>query len=457
MQRDSIDWGTTSVPLLFRKIFIPTLLGMLLASTLNLVDGAVVGQKVGSDGLAAVNIMSPLFLINTGIGLMFGSGVSIVAAMHLSGGRIKAANINITQAFSTALMLMVIVSGTVVIFPEQTVRFLGGSDRLMPFVLNYMKWVIPTLPLGLLMNIGLFVIRLDGRPTFAMLCSAIPALLNAGLKYLLVFPLDMGIYGASMATGIAQITGGFMVVMYVLFFTKTIHLYKPKFSIKAICLTLRNISYQVRLGIPSMIGELAIACMMFTGNYVFMTHLGEEGVAAFSVACYCFPLIFMVGNSIAQSAQPSISYNHGAGFSLRVRKTFQLSIIVAFICGILSMFGGILGSHSIVSIFIPAKGMANSIAMYGLPYFSISFLFFTLNLVFIGYFQSLERFKAATGFMLLRGLIFIVPAFIVLPNCFGTIGLWLAVPISELTTFIVILSFCIWRIPFRSHCEVATF
>lgn len=439
MERDSIDWGTTSIPLLFRKMFIPTLFGMLLASTLNLVDGAVVGQRVGSDGLAAVNIMSPLFLINTGIGLMFGSGVSIVAAMHLSRGSNKAANINITQAFSVALLIMVIVSGIVVMFPEPTVRFLGGSDRLMPYVIDYMKWVIPTLPLGLLMNIGLFVIRLDGRPTFAMLCSAIPAVLNAGLKYIFVFPLDMGIYGASMATGFAQITGGFMVAMYVFFFSKTIHLYKPKFSVTAMRLTLRNIGYQISLGIPSMIGELAIACMMFTGNYVFMAYLGEDGVAAFSVACYCFPLIFMIGNSIAQSAQPIISYNHGAGLSLRVQKTFRLSIIVAFGCGILSMLGGIAGSPAIVSIFIPAQGAANSIAMAGLPYFSVSFLFFTLNLVFIGYFQSMERFKTAAGFMLLRGLIFIVPSFLLLPRCIGIPGLWLAVPVSEFITFLAIV------------------
>lgn len=451
MERDNIDWGTTNISVLFRKMFIPTLFGMLLASTLNLVDGAVVGQRVGSDGLAAVNIMSPIFLINTGIGLMFGSGVSIVAAMHLSRGSIKAANINITQAFSLALLLMLIISGLIVLFPENTVRFLGGSDRLMPYVLNYMKWVIPTLPLGLLMSIGLFVIRLDGRPTFAMLCSAIPAVMNAGLKYLFVFPLDMGIYGASLATGIAQITGGFMVIMYVFFFTNTIHLYKPKFSVKAIRLTMRNIGYQVRLGVPSMIGELAIACMMFTGNYVFMAYLEEDGVAAFSVACYCFPLIFMVGNSIAQSAQPIISYNNGAGLSCRVKKTFRLSVMVAFICGILSMLSGIIESHSIVSIFIPSQGMANNIAMSGMPYFSISFLFFTLNLVFIGYFQSMERFKAATGFMLLRGLIFIVPSFLLLPVCIGTIGLWLAVPVSEFITFMVIVLYYLANKHWKSH------
>lgn len=74
--------------------------------------------------------------------------------------------------------------------------------------------------------------------------------------------------------------------------------------------------------------------MMFLGNYVFIRHLGEDGVAAFSIACYFFPIIFMVYNAIAQSAQPIISYNFGAGQPERVRKTLHLAIRTALICGI---------------------------------------------------------------------------------------------------------------------------
>ena len=59
-------------------------------------------------------------------------------------------------------------------------------------------------------------------------------------------------------------------------YSKTIHLYKPKFTPKSIRLTARNIGYQVKLGASSIIGELAIACMMLTGNFVFIHYLGED-------------------------------------------------------------------------------------------------------------------------------------------------------------------------------------
>lgn len=426
------------IPALFRKMFVPTLLGMLLASTMTIVDGAIVGQGAGSDALAAVNIVAPFFLITTGIGLMFGTGVSIVASVHLSQGHKKAADINITQAFSISLLMMMAISGLVMAFPETTARIMGCSDRLMPDVASYMKWVIPALPFGMLLNIGMFVIRLDGSPVFAMLCNAIPAVANGVLDYVCVFPLGMGIEGASLATGFSQFIGALMIAVYMGFFPRTVNLYRPKFTTKSIMLTLRNIKYQIKLGAPSMIGELAIACMMLTGNYAFITHLGEDGVAAFSVACYCFPLIFMIGNAIAQSAQPIVSYNHGAGLSGRVRQTLRLSLAVAFACGVLTMSGGIAESPVIVSLFIPSAGAVRDLAMQGMPYFSLSFLFFALNLVFIGYFQSIGRFKAATFFMLLRGMIFVIPSFLLLPRFMDIAGLWLAVPVSETATLAVI-------------------
>lgn len=439
MERDRIDWGSMNIPLLFRKVFVPTLLGMLLASTINIADGAFVGQGAGSDALAAVNIVAPFFLITTGIGLMFGSGVSIVASTHLSRGKRKAADINVTQAFTTAFLIMVMLAVLILLFPETAARMMGCSDKLMPYVKDYMRWVIPSLPFGMLMSIGLFVIRLDGTPVYAMLCNALPAIVNIVLDYIFVFPLQMGIEGASLATGIAQVSGSLLIGIYFWRYNKTIRLYRPKFTKKSLRLTLRNIGYQVKLGASSMIGELAIACMMLTGNFVFIGRLGEDGVAAFSVACYCFPLVFMIGNAIAQSAQPIISYNHAAGKHERVSQTFRLSVGVAFVCGLLTLLGGVAGSRLVVSLFLPATTAAYGIAGAGMPYFSVAFLFFALNLVYIGYYQSLGRFKAATLFMSLRGLVFVVPSFLLLPQLIPVKGLWLAVPLSEALTLAIIL------------------
>ena len=75
--KDSIDFGSMEIPKLFRKLLIPTVLGMVFSAVFVITDGIFVGRGIGSDALAAVNITAPLFLISTGVGLMFGVGASV--------------------------------------------------------------------------------------------------------------------------------------------------------------------------------------------------------------------------------------------------------------------------------------------------------------------------------------------------------------------------------------------
>lgn len=446
MERDSINWTEMNISVLFRKIFIPTLTGMLMGASISIIDGAFVGQGVGCDALAAVNIVAPFFLVTTGVGLMFGAGVSIVASIHLARGNRKASDINVTQAFIASVLIMTVIALLVMLNMESVARFLGSSDRLLPYVKDYMFWVIPALPMGVLISVGLFVIRLDGSPKYAMYCSIVPGVANVVLDWLFIFVFPMGIGGAALASALFEVIGSIMVLVYMTKFNRTIHFYRLRLSIKSLRLTVRNVCYQVKLGASGMVGELAIACMMFVGNYMFIRHLGEDGVAAFSVACYCFPLVFMVGNAISQSAQPIISYNYGAGLHNRVRQTFRLSMVVGIVSGLLITLGGILEGHYIISLFIPdLTAAASRIANEGFPLFSLAFLLITLNVVYIGYLQSMERFKAATVFTLLRGILFVIPAFLLLPTTIGSPGLWLAVPLSEFLTLIIIVCYVVLK------------
>ena len=441
MQKDALDFGRMNIPSLFVKLLVPTLLGMLFGALLNLADGIFVGRGVGSDALAAVNIAAPLFLVATGLALTFGAGVSVVAAIHLSHGNQKAASINVTQALMVSVFLMILVCIVVYLFPEATARLFGGSDRLMPYVLDYMLWVMPSL-LGFMVTfIGMFVIRLDGSPKFAMMCEIIPSVINIALDYICVFPLAMGIKGAAIATSAAQLLGVVMVLAYFMHSPQQIHLYRLKFTKKSMRLTVRNIGYMMKLGASNFIGEAAMASLIVVGNYMFISRLGEDGVAAFSVACYLLPLVFMIGNAIAQSALPIISYNYGVGKWNRIHRTRNLSLSLAAVCGLLTTIGGVFFSPAAAGMFLESGQPSWQIAVDGFPWYSLSFALFAVNVVFIGYYQSIERPRPAIFFMLLRGFIVIIPTFILLPTIIGDIGLWLAVPLSELLTLIAIIGY----------------
>lgn len=444
MERDSIDFGTGQISTLFKKIFIPTLLGMVCMSVMTLIDGAFVGHGVGSDALAAVNIFCPLWLIMSGIGLMFGIGSSVVASIHLSQQNVKAANINITQALSAGIvaLLMWLIAE---FWSEGQARLLGASDRLLPYVLDYQRWLSRSFVAIYLQAVGLMIIRLDGSPKYAMFCSSIPSIVNVVLDYIFVFVLHKGLEGVAIATAIGCWTGGTMVIAYLLFFKKTINLYPLKASVKSLKLTIRNLSYQVKLGFSALLGDLCIAVLMFVGNYVFLEYLQEDGVAAFSVACYIFPFIFMTGNAIAQSAQPIVSYNHGSGATERVREARQVALKTGVVLGLLVVLGIDLLVRQVVGIFVEDGTEAFRIAVEGMPWLSICFVPYLLNVVLIGYYQSVERATPATMFAVLRGFVLLVPCFVLLPMAIGDMGMWLAMPASEIGTLAIIYLWYRWN------------
>ena len=193
-------------------------------------------------------------------------------------------------------------------------------------------------------------------------------------------------------------------------------------------LTARNIGYMVKLGSSAFVTELSIAFMMFLGNYVFISHLGEDGVAAFSIACYFFPIIFMIYDAIVLSGQPILSYNFGLRDTSRIKQTLRLMYRTALLCGISFFTLTALFRHQIVALFIGPE----------LPYFAFGFIFFAVNMIGIGYYQSIERAHRATVITLLRGILFMLVGFLVLPILLDVKGIWLAVPLAEVLTLLLI-------------------
>ena len=441
MKRDAIDLSTLNVFTLFRKYFVPTLLGMLSISAVTAIDGIFVGHGVGSDGIAAVNICIPLLMLFTGVGLMVGAGCSVVASIQLSRGKNKAARLNVTQALLFVTVIALIPSVLIMIFPEETARLLGSSDHLLPMVTDYLLWFVPSWVFQIWITVSLFVIRLDGSPKLAMLCSLITAVINVVLDWLFIFPFGWGVMGAAFATSISIVVGGLIAVVYLLFYARHLRIYPLKWSLKSLRLSIRNLGYQCRIGFSALLGEATLAVLMFVGNQAFMSYLGDDGVGAFGIACYYIPFVFMVGNAIAQSAQPIISYNFGLGYRDRVVAAGRIAVMTAVICGIIVTAAFTVCPGLLVGLFIDLDSEAARIAIDGFPCFATGFVFFIANIAAVGYFQSVERIKPATVFALLRGAVFLVPSFILLPELLHVPGIWLALPLSEILTSVAMLSF----------------
>lgn len=447
MENKNLDFGAMKIGPLFRAMFFPTLVGMIFTSLLTVIDGMFVGHGVGAVGIAAVNIVAPVYMIATGIGLMFGIGASVIAGIRLAENNIRAARMVMTQGFIASMLLVMLIVLPILLFPDLVLSLLGCSTELHDNAVDYMLPLLPAIVFVMIQCIGMMLIRLDGSPRYAMWCQAVPAVINIVLDYVMIFPMGMGVTGAAVATSISCVIGGLMVLAYFVWGAEKMRFIRLGISLAAFVAGLRSVTYMAKIGAATFVTEIAMSIMMITGNYMFMRRLGEQGVAAYSIACYLFPVVFSIANAVAQSAQPIISYNYGARSIERVRETLRLALFTAVICGVIVTAGLSTGAVAIVSAFLKSDAEAYTIACGGLPLFSICSIFFAVNITFIGYFQSIERAEVSIIFTLLRGVVLLVPAFFIMPSLAGNDGLWLAIPVAEFITALCIITYYFYLSP----------
>lgn len=438
MQRDSLDFKSMSVGKLFTKLLVPTIMGMAASALFTVVDGIFVGNGIGSDAMAAVNISAPIFMIITGVGLMFGMGGGILTSINLSQGKKKVANINFTQSVIALVFISLVMTLLLTIFPHKIATLFGSDEYLMDMVVEYLFWFSISLPFTVLVVALPFFIRLT-NPKISMWAMLAATVVNIILDYLFIFVFKWGLFGAAIATDIGEFVGAAIMIIYLFRHSIGIRFVWLKLSVKSLLLTLRNVGYMIKLGFSVFLSEITISVMIISGNYVFMDYMGADGVAAYSVICYLFPIIFMVFNATVQSAQPIISYNYGCGQMKRSDNALRLSMLftLAFAFSIMLLF--ICFTRSIVTLFIPDTASAAwGYAVAGLPLFATDYLFFGINIIIIGYYTSIERLRRAISLTVLRGILPVV-FFFTLPLLLDVNGIWLAVAAGDITTTVVIV------------------
>ena len=442
--------GTERVGKLMRRYAVPCIISLLVGALYNIVDQIFIANAsyLGSYGNAANTVVFPLTVVALAIAVMIGDGCCAFVSISLGKGEVGEARKSVGSAVVLSVASSLVLTALYLIFADAIISMFGGTvnEETFHYAQEYFFYIslgIPFYMFGQAMNP---VIRADGNPKFAMASTLAGAVINIILDPIFIFCFKWGMMGAALATSLGYILGAGMIVVYLSRRRNVIHFCRVKLSKKSMRLTWRNVKYMCHLGVSTFLCEAAIACMMFAGNYVFIHYLGEDGVAAFSIACYFFPIIFMVYNAIGQSAQPILSYNFGAGDTMRVRSAFRLALGTAVTCGLVFFALTALFNHQIVAMFIDRSYPAYDIAVAGLPLFASGFIFFAVNIVSIGYFQSVERARPAMMVTVLRGFVFMVLCLLGLPLLLKVPGIWLAVPLAEILTFLVIMA-----IYYRKH------
>ena len=192
-----------------------------------------------------------------------------------------------------------------------------------------------------------------------------------------------------------------------------------------------NLTFKIEMN--RILATTLLAALAFVGNLVFMRHLGDDGVGAFGIACYYTPFIFMVGNAIAQSAQPIISYNFGAGLKNRVKSAFKYLLITDFTFSML-LFLLVQFFPSAFAMMFTDDPELIAYSSSALRIFMGSTGIFGIQMACQSTFTSIGNAKSSSFIAILRKIILLVPLIFIMPLIIKsnpTMGIYLAEPIAD--------------------------
>lgn len=435
--------GTEKIPKLFVMYSIPAIISMLILGTQSIIDGLFVGNYVGENAMASVNIAQPFSQLYVAC-LM----VIVIGSLSYMGRSLGEKDIVKTQnIYRTSLILLITIASVLTIvgffFSDQIALILGANETLLKDTSLYIKVVSLFLVPMFLMTQFAFTNRLLEKPDLYIKGMLLSLTINILSNIILVKYLGLGVLGTAISTSIAEPIALFYVIWPHLDRKNVINIFVGKFDKTTIIPVVFN-------GASEGMSTIAAAITTYLFNMTFMKSLGEVGVASFTIISYIslFSTFIMFG--IADGIGPLISYNYGAKKFKRVKDVMRFSIKVSFIIGVILCITLFFFGENLVGLFIRDNKDIVSIATFGTKIFAIGFIFNGFNILSSSYFTSLGLAKESMIVALSRGLVFILIGIVVLPVIFNDSGIWMVMPFAEILT----LGTCCFLLKREKSCKI---
>ena len=427
---------TEPVSKIFFRYLFPAIMANMVTSIYILADTIIIGKGIGADAMAALNIILPLFNIFFGTGLLFGVGGSVLMSIARGSGDEKLGRCYFTLSIILNAITCLFLTVILYIYMEPLVRFLGATDITMPYIRNYAPYVILGLSAFSFSSLLQTFVRNDGAPKLAMVAVVSGGVLNVILDIVFVFPLNMGMAGAS----IASVLGSLCTIIILLFHfgSKTNGL---KFSLEAFSFV--QIGRIYKNGFTSFLIDITSGIVIFIFNIELLKYAGDTGVAMYGVICNSAIIVTCLCNGINQAAQPILSTNYGAGLHERIDGVRGLAIKTALaICAIPTILGLVV-PNLFTYIFLNPNEEILAMSPTAIRIYFAGMLAMGINMFAVGYFQSTAKPALSLTICLLRGCALSVLFVKILAPLLGIVGIWASVPLGEVVTLFIAIYFMI--------------
>lgn len=419
-----MDLLTGSTRRLYLKYLAASFGSTLISSIYSIVDMSMVGQYQGPNGTAALAVIAPIWNVIYSLGLLTGIGGSVLFST-CRGRRDGDENQYFTAAAMLSIVLALAAWAALWLWEAPILTFFGADETLLPLALEYMRPIRYVFPLFLLGQLLTVFLRNDGNPGLATASVLAGGIFNVFGDYFCVFTLDLGVYGAGLATSMGC-AFSFLVMLT--------HFFRRRNTLRWIRVAhpLRKFREIAVNGFSTFFIDVAMGILTVLFNRQTMKYLNADALAIYGVIINVSTFVQCCAYSVGQATQPIMSVNFGAGRSDRIRSLLRSALYTTTIFGIFWTVLSFACPDLYIRVFMKPTESILAMAPGIIRRYAASFLLLPFNIYSTYYFQVILKPGTAFVVSVARGLVISGLLILLLPAVAGAQALWFAMPVTEL-------------------------
>ena len=422
----------TSIYKQFWQYTIPTVAAMLVNGLYQVVDGVFIGRYVGADGLAGINVAWPVIGSILGIGMLVGVGTGAMVSIRQGEKDTLGAKQTLAPGLVLLLVLTPVVSGVLLFFSDDFLRWQGAEGRVFDLGLQYLHILIGASVFTLGSIAMPFLLRNDDSPNLATILMVVGAVINIVLDYLFIAWLGWELTGAAIATGVAQMVVTLFGLVY--FFSPRA---KLRLQIDELKLKLALVPEIFSIGTSSFFMYAYGSIMVALHNSLFAQYGDQLLIGAYAILGYIVTVYYLTAEGIANGMQPLVSYNHGARHQVNIRKLIKVAMVSSVVIGMVFVLLLNLFPLEFVSVFNSSDTQLIDNTILGIRLHMFALALDGFLVVAGAYYQAINKGSKAM-FVTVGNMLIQLPFLYIMPKLIGVPGIWIAYPLSNIALSIIV-------------------
>lgn len=419
---------------MFRRLFFPAILSSTGWALSDMADAVVVGQRLGTTGLAAISLILPVYMINCAMAHGFGLGGAVRFSHKMAQGDNAGARESFCQVFFTAMLAALMTAVLGIVFLNPLLMVLGASQAdaaVVQATKAYLEILVASTPLFYFSNILNYYLRNDNNQRLAAAGSFIGNICDIVLNLFLVLVMNLGTRGAALSTSLGQIV---TIAIYGIGLCRNENNMKLCFPVRG---WLKEGFRQLKAGFASSVSYLYQMLFFLICNNALMRIGGEVAVAAFDVLQNTSYLVLYLYEGTSRAMQPllttffgensrsSLKFTRRIGFQYGIGIGTALLVFIELVPSAMCLLFGVEGEY------------ARHVTEFALRVYCVGAFFAGINILESNYYSSCELERATLLIQTLRGAALLLPLTVL--GMFGTLQqFWFIFPATEIGTALLI-------------------